>query len=1429
MVLQDLKNRIQKSSMKCPNSMNIKAFVTSILLLFPLFAVAAPQLPNPYFQVVSSKIGLSQNYINDIKIDPSGFVWIASEGGLDRWDGHSVVNIPGPDSKFVNASIRELFIDDDENLWISTYTSGIYRYDLEANQIEKVIERGRMLSPELFQDAESMIQGPDGTVIIGLWEEVVQYDPRTRSTNVLYSVSENYLQANEGVRYLLLEGSQLFIANSYGLSMVDLAQPSSAAVEIDYWGSATPNERNSNSKYLLMDRKRRLWVGTTQGLFMAPYQEIQNWLRAPETPSPFEQIVAGHNIWQVEETKGNDFWLATNVGLMKLTPANDGSWQTRHILEPHNGDTKLSRTSVLTIAQDDEENLWLGTIYGGALYWSPKSVAITSIQNSRVDKQPRLSNGSVWSFYQSEPDKLWIGTENGLTHYDFAADQSEFYLHNHTEQLSYVIESSIEQILPAPNGKMFLQTLDGIKLFDPATGEALVPPTQDPEHHKVFTDWNWGAQVDNMGRLYFVADDFYRYDPVTQVLESLNLPKERFSPFSFNGFIRAANGYPDKLFLATYDGLWMMDPDTLALELVYQYTEKQINYSVAVTSLVLDHQGILWLSFPRYGLIAVDSEDFSPLPERFLSKDNVLPTNIAYGLQLDDKGNFWFSSHNGLHLYSPVRRSLKNFEYGQEIRMAEFNQGASIQLLDGRFAYGSTQGVVIFDPLKLGQVNNQSLMIRPIVITNLSLESRELDLPMKNLSGRHFALNYDDFGLAIHFSSMLTGKSNRPLYKYQLYRGRELLSMGESRDPKVTFGYLPAGEYRFEVSPKFQPVEYTLLPAQLTFSVPYPPFRSPLYYALYSMIVVVVSLILMIRLKQRKRHWQMTQQQMKLFGEAFQQTRDWVVIFDSQRQPVAVNPAFQQVFNINSNESLDEQLQHLYVRYPNLKRKLRGRIATLLPGEYWKDEDVIEGDNGKHYDVLFDVTAIQNDRDPSQTDHYLIVISDITEQKNAERKLLKMASYDSLTGLVNRTLLLDRLEHAIANAKRHDTRLAVLFVDLDRFKGINDSLGHDYGDKLLKVVANRMLNLASSTDTVARLGGDEFVIVIEEVQGTQDVSDFIGKLIESIELPIKLNRKALRVGCSVGVSFYPDDAVDAASLLNQSDIAMYSAKKDTINRFTFFTQEMNDRAKLRLTLENQVKLAFDEGAFHNFYQPIVNVKTGRVEGLELLLRMSQGRSALGPSQFIPVLEQLRLILDVTRLAIGRAVDDLAGWRTQGFTGYVSVNLSALHFKTEIDIGWLDTLLAERGLTPDALRFEITESVLVDDAENAGREINRLIDAGYKLALDDFGTGYSSLSYLRRFSLQVLKIDKSFVDDINCTTGNDALVLTTIHLASSLSMQSVAEGVESQHQAELLAGMGCYHHQGYYYSKPVPAAKVPGLLQRQWPRFSSVVAHRWAEA
>ena len=556
-------------------------------------------------------------------------------------------------------------------------------------------------------------------------------------------------------------------------------------------------------------------------------------------------------------------------------------------------------------------------------------------------------------------------------------------------------------------------------------------------------------------------------------------------------------------------------------------------------------------------------------------------------------------------------------------------------------------------------------------------------------------------------------------------------------------------------------------------------------------------------------------EKVRLFGEAFKHTRDWVVIYNTKMIPVAVNAAFCDAFGIDEDGNLQEQLTELFNLNADYPPRFWKKLAELPTIGHWKAEERIVVGQDKTINVLINMTSVASMRAQGEIDYFLMIMSDISEQKEAENELRRLANFDSLTNLPNRTLLLDRINHGIDHAARHRSKMGLFFIDLDRFKQVNDSLGHKAGDELLQVVAQRLTNLLRQDDTVARLGGDEFVVMVEEVKQADRLSVLAQELIEVLEAPIQLGNQSVSVSSSIGIAIYPGDASTSEELLRNADLAMYHAKEQGRSNFQYFTEHMNQKAQQRLLLENRLKKAHQSKTFINYYQPIVNVTSGQVEGFELLMRWPEKNKMVPPDQFIPIAEELGLIENMTWDALERAMPVLSEWQTKERQIYLSVNLSARHFERQVSIDHIILLLEQYGLPVSALRFEITESALMRDYEKALEYMESMRKHGFIIALDDFGTGYSSLKYLKEFPIQVLKVDKSFVDDIGTNKSNEALVLTTLRMAESMDMYCIAEGIEKQEQIDFFKLHSCDYLQGYFYSKPVPKEETQALIDKTW--------------
>ncbi len=444
---------------------------------------------------------------------------------------------------------------------------------------------------------------------------------------------------------------------------------------------------------------------------------------------------------------------------------------------------------------------------------------------------------------------------------------------------------------------------------------------------------------------------------------------------------------------------------------------------------------------------------------------------------------------------------------------------------------------------------------------------------------------------------------------------------------------------------------------------------------------------------------------------------------------------------------------------------------------------------------------------------YRGVARDITARVRAEEDLARMAHYDALTGLPNRALLQGRLKRAMARADRSHTLLAVIFLDLDQFKEINDSLGHAVGDAVLKETALRLEGCLRATDTVARLGGDEFTILLEDVRSKEEIARVAEKLLQSIAVPAELSGHVLHLSTSIGVTVYPQDHHDADSLLRNADLAMYHAKQEGRNNAQFYSPDMSERTEKRVDLLTRLRGAIARNELLLHYQPQVDVRSGRITGVEALLRWNDPeRGLVPPGQFIPLAEDTGLIVPIGEWVLREACRQLKQWLDAGLAPLtMAVNLSPRQFRQKDLVETVAAILAETGLPPYRLDLEITESTVMYRTEEAAASLRALHELGVQISLDDFGTGYSSLAYLHRFPVHTLKVDQSFVRDIRSDRDDAAIVSTVITLARQLNLKSLAEGVETKEQLAFLRSRGCDAYQGFLFCRPQPAAEIGALL------------------
>jgi diguanylate cyclase (GGDEF)-like protein/PAS domain S-box-containing protein len=554
-------------------------------------------------------------------------------------------------------------------------------------------------------------------------------------------------------------------------------------------------------------------------------------------------------------------------------------------------------------------------------------------------------------------------------------------------------------------------------------------------------------------------------------------------------------------------------------------------------------------------------------------------------------------------------------------------------------------------------------------------------------------------------------------------------------------------------------------------------------------------------------------QQMRIFSTLLESSNEGIVITDASGRILLVNPAFTTITGYDlgdvagENPRLLKSGRHNDEFYRNMWQQLRDL-------DYWEGEIWNRRKSGEIYPEWLRISAVGGHDDV--VTHYLAIFSDITESKMAQRRIEFLAHHDALTELPNRLSANQQLKLAISNAEQSRTRVALLFLDMDHFKSINESQGHVFGDAVLKIVTARIQSSVRETDTVSRHGGDEFIVILSELREKDAIVRIAEVILRKTEEPITLDGHELSLTMSIGIAVYPDDGGDFDTLLSNADAAMYQAKEVGRNTYQFFDNSMTTDHSEQLQIRNGLRKALERGEFVLHYQPQILLDSGAVIGAEALIRWNHPELGLvPPGRFIPVAEDSGLIVPIGEWVLHEACRQAKAWQLAGLPELViAVNLSAVQFKRGNLYQSVTNALCASGLAPTFLELELTESILIRDTENVLATVRQLKLLGINLSIDDFGTGYSSLAYLKRFKVDKLKIDQSFVRDLDSDPDDAAIVRAIIQMAKSLNLRTVAEGVENGHIANQLQIFRCDEAQGYHFARPMPAEALANFLIAQ---------------
>ncbi|QAR33913.1 EAL domain-containing protein [Geovibrio thiophilus] len=552
-----------------------------------------------------------------------------------------------------------------------------------------------------------------------------------------------------------------------------------------------------------------------------------------------------------------------------------------------------------------------------------------------------------------------------------------------------------------------------------------------------------------------------------------------------------------------------------------------------------------------------------------------------------------------------------------------------------------------------------------------------------------------------------------------------------------------------------------------------------------------------------------SEEKLLLASKVFENTIEAIYITNTRGVILSVNKAFLRITGFTEEEAIGNKTSILRSgRHAN--HFYKGLWNSLKETGTWQGEIWNRRKNGELYPATVNISSIRDSG--GNISHFIGVMHDITERKKYEEQIKYQSHYDPLTNLPNRYLFQDRLSMAISRAKKNHNYVGLISIDIDRFKNVNDTLGHNVGDILLQKIADRIVGTVGESITVSRLGGDEYTVIIEDLSDKNRAVTVAYNVIKQLEKPFQVDDYELFLKCSAGLSFYPDDGDDVFTVAKNADAAMYRAKSKGRGMLQIYTTDFNDTAKDRLLIETKLNRALDNGEFEVYYQPKINLQTLELVGMEALIRWNNpdlGR--VFPDMFIPITEETGLIVSIGQWVLKKSCEDLMRWRAMGYDLKVAVNLSLKQFIQKDLYMSVKNVLSETGMEPKHLELEITESTIMVDTENTRDILDKLSSLGITFAIDDFGTGFSSIGYLTRIPIDTIKIDKSFTQGIDTSEDSLSIVRSVIQLSRNLGIEVVAEGVENETHLRLLRELECDLAQGYYFSKPVPAAEFEKLL------------------
>ncbi|MBI1675652.1 EAL domain-containing protein [Shewanella sp. DW31] len=1148
---------------------------------------------------------------------------------------------------------------------------------------------------------------------------------------------------------------------------------------------STPNlsQQSNNIRTLFRSQDNALWIGTEgAGLKrMLANGKYEHYTELFANALGMHQRNLNLILRDIDQDKNGVLWFATNYGLGRL--ALDGHFQLLKVTERTDQGAETNYIRSLDI--DEQGHLWVATT--NALYRKAIDTdEFTFISLAHIDNFYPAQNQFL--ILRTHKDTLWIGTLDGLLKLDMKTGTGKSYFHQSSDKNS-LINNRVRDILVTKSGEVWFATHGGIsKLPSQETDAGFSHYTRN---QGLPSDTIYALLEDQEHNIWFSSNaGIGKLNPKTNRVIIFN-EQEGLQALEFNGGVKLEDSDGD-LWFGGINGINRFNPKSIP--------DQRPDVKVALTGYSIAGKGHTILDLSHPPSIVMDYSD-QLISFEVTSLDFSYTGKNRFSYFLEGFDNEWhelptgneitFTNINPGHYQLHVRHGLQYNTQGDYALSVDLHVQAPFYRTQFAYALYSLLSLWLLAWIIIWRKRKRQ-------------QQREFETSIRASEER--------LKLALWASGDGMWDWNIP--ENRVYRTNMDSSVPHWNSSNIAHESMHSEDrerFKFELNEHLQG-------RSPFFEAEYRVERSPgnwVWILDRGKVVEKDSLDNPIRMTGTNRNItsrKLIENELVLSSQVLNSMNEAVVVGGLNYRIRSVNPAFCAITGYTERQITDRHFIHL--AFSRQQRELFNTIEQqLLRHKHWVGELWIRNKQRQAILVWLEINQVIDIK--GETSHFVAVFTDITERKKAEEDLRFLASFDTLTGLPNRTLFQDRLNHAITQAHRANNIVALLFLDLDRFKHINDSMGHHVGDLLLKAVARRLQNAVRDGDTVARLGGDEFTIILEGVAKTKAATLISEKVLRAFQTPFLLDDKTLTISTSIGISLYPNDADNADSLIKFADTAMYHAKSSGRNNFQFYTSKLNEIATRHVQLESGLKEAIQRKELSLVYQPKFCLRDGSLTGLEALLRWYHTElGPISPVEFIPLAEETGIITQIGHWVINHACQQLAEWNSLGFNGItIAVNLSARQLKADI-ISTIEVALAVSGLPAQSLELELTESMIMGNPQESVSILSKLKALGLTIAVDDFGTGYSSLSYLKRFPIDTLKIDREFVRDITNDPDDAAITSAIIALAHSLELNVVAEGVETQEQLNFLAMQGCDQVQGFLLSKPLNAEDCLTLLKNQ---------------